>query len=131
MNGIVQALKETGVFYVATLEGDQPRVRPFGGVIDYNGKAYFCTNNTKACFRQLLANPKAEICGMKPDGSWVRVSGRLIREDNDAIRAAFLEAAPGLRNRYSVGDGLFEVFRLEDAAAYLYTMAADPIEIKE
>ena len=131
MNGIVQALKETGVFYAATVEGDQPRVRPFGGVIDYNGKAYFCTNNTKACFRQLLANPKTEICGMKPDGSWVRVSGRLIREDNDAVRAAFLEASPGLKNRYSIGDGIFEVFRLEDAVACLYTMGADPVEIIE
>lgn len=131
MNGIVKALQESGVFYVSTVEDDQPRVRPFGAVIDFGGKAYFCTNNTKNVFKQMIKNPQVEICGLKKDGTWVRVTGKLIRDDNDTVRAAMLEAMPGLKNMYSVGDGIFEVFKLEGATAALYSMAAKPVEIKE
>ena len=83
MNAITEELKKTGTFYVATVEGDQPRVRPFGAVAEFEGKTYICTNNTKACYAQMLANPKTEICGMQPDGSWVRISGNLVRDDRD------------------------------------------------
>ena len=65
MNKIVEALKATKVFYVATIDGDQPRVRPFSSVTDIDGKLYICTNNTKKVFDQMMKNPKVEICGMK------------------------------------------------------------------
>lgn len=131
MNQIVKALEETKVFYVGTVEDDQPRVRPFSAVMDYGGKAYFCTSNAKNVYRQIMKNPKVEICGCKPDGTWVRVFGRLTRDDSDDARAAMLEKMPELKNIYHVGDGKFEVLFLEDAKAALYSMTDAPKEITE
>ena len=74
MNKIVEEIKKAGVFYIATVDADgQPRVRPFGAVAEFEGKVYICTNNTKACYAQMLANPKTEISGMVADGTWIRV----------------------------------------------------------
>ncbi|QAT50893.1 hypothetical protein EQM14_14570 [Caproiciproducens sp. NJN-50] len=129
MNQIVKALEETKVFYVATVEGDQPRVRPFGAVMEYGGRIYFSTNNTKNVYHQMRKNPKVEICGCKPDGTWVRVTGRLVRDDNDGARAAMLEKMPELKSMYRVGDGKFEVLFLEDAEATLYSMTDTPKKI--
>ncbi len=129
MKRVVEELREAGVFYVATVEQDQPRVRPFGAVMDYKGKACFCTNNTKDVYKQLIENPKVEICGCKEDGAWVRVTGKLIREDNDVARAAMLESVPGLKGMYQVGDGIFEVFYLTDASAMLYPRNAAPVKL--
>jgi hypothetical protein len=82
MNRVVEFLKKCGTFYLATVEGDQPRVRPFGAVLEMKGKVYICTNNKKDCFRQIKKNPKVEICGMLPSGdSWIRVSGTLVVDD--------------------------------------------------
>lgn len=129
MNRIVKALEETKVFYVGTVDGDQPRVRPFSAVMEYEGKVYFCTNNTKNVYHQIMKNPKVEICGCKPDGTWVRVSGKLVRDDSDAARAAMLEKMPELKNMYHVGDGIYEVLSLESPKATLYSMTDAPKEI--
>ena len=90
MNKITEELKKVGTFFIATVEGDQPRVRPFGAVAEFEGKTYICTNNTKPCYAQMLANPKTEISAMYPDGAWLRISGELVRDDRDeatAVRA--------------------------------------------
>jgi uncharacterized pyridoxamine 5'-phosphate oxidase family protein len=126
MSKIVDLLKAAGVFYIATVEDDQPRVRPFGAVIEFDGKIYFCTNNRKDVFKQLMRNPKTEICGSLPDGRWIRVVGTLVRDDNDAARAAMLEAVSMLKSMYRVGDGLFEVVYLDNAVATLYSMGGAP-----
>jgi len=126
MSKAVDFLNEAGTFYVATVEGDQPHVRPFGAVIDYAGKAYFCTNNRKNVFRQLMANPRVEISACKPDGTWIRITGRAVFDPSDEVRAAMLAAKPGLRNIYAVGDGLFEVFYLEGATATIYARGQEP-----
>ncbi|MBQ6660640.1 MAG: pyridoxamine 5'-phosphate oxidase family protein [Lachnospiraceae bacterium] len=126
MNRITEELQKTGTFYVATVEGDQPRVRPFGAVAEFEGKTYICTNNTKACYAQMLANPKTEICGMQPDGSWVRVSGKLVRDDRDSAREAMLNANPGLGMMYHIGDGIFEVLYIEDAKGTKSSFTAAP-----
>lgn len=127
MNAITEELKKTGTFYVATVEGDQPRVRPFGAVAEFEGKTYICTNNTKACYAQMLANPKTEICGMQPDGSWVRISGNLVRDDRDEARAAMLAENPGLGMMYHVGDGIFEVLYIADAKGTKSSFTAPPV----
>ncbi|MBR6018819.1 MAG: pyridoxamine 5'-phosphate oxidase family protein [Lachnospiraceae bacterium] len=127
MNAITEELKKTGTFYVATVEGDQPRVRPFGAVTEFEGKTYICTNNTKACYAQMLANPKTEICGMQPDGSWVRISGNLVRDDRDEARAAMLADNPGLGMMYHVGDGIFEVLYIADAKGTKSSFTAPPV----
>ena len=130
MNKIVEELKKTGVFYIATVDqGGQPRVRPFGAVAEFEGKVYFCTGNQKACYAQMLAEPRTEISGMAPDGTWIRVTGKLVRDDRDEARAAFLEANENLRAMYHVGDGIFEVLYLEDAACIKYSFTADPVVI--
>ena len=130
MNKIVEELKKTGVFYIATVEGDQPRVRPFGAVAEFEGKIYFCTSNQKPCYAQMLANPKTEISGMAPDGTWIRVTGRLVRDDRDETREAMLAANENLRNMYHVGDGIFEVLYLADAACTKYSFTAGPVVIE-
>ena len=131
MNKIVEEIKKTGVFYIATVDSEgQPRVRPFGAVAEFEGKAYICTNNTKKCYAEMLANPKTEISGMASDGTWLRVTGKLVRDDRDEARAAMLEANEGLKNMYHVGDGVFEVLYLEDVSCVKYSFTADPVVIQ-
>lgn len=126
MNRIVEELKKTGVFYVATAEGDQPRVRPFSSVTEFDGQLYICTNNKKNCYAQMVKNPKVEISGMGKDGTWLRVTGKLVRDDRDEARAAMLADPTGPSKVYTAGDGIFEVLRLEDAVCIRYSMAAEP-----
>ncbi len=130
MNRIVEELKKTGVFYVATAEGDQPRVRPFSSATEIDGHLYLCTNNTKDCYKQIMENAKVEICGMRKDGTWIRITGKLIRDDRDEARAIMLADPSGPSNLYHLGDGLFEVLRLEDAVCTKYSMTAEPEIIK-
>lgn len=130
MNKIVEELKKTGIFYVATAEGDQPRVRPFSSVAEIDGQLYLCTNNTKDCYKQMIANAKVEICGMEKDGTWIRITGKLVRDDRDEARAKMLEDPTGPSKLYHIGDGIFEVLRLEDAVCVKYSMTAAPVVIE-
>lgn len=120
MNKIVEVLRETGIFYIATMDGDQPRVRPFSAVMEFNGKVYICTSNKKEVYKQIVKNPKVEISGTKPSGDWVRVNGTLVKDDNDAARVAMLEEVPPLNNLYHIGDGAFEVLYLDNPVATVY-----------
>lgn len=131
MNHIVEELKNVKVFYVATVEDDQPRVRPFSSVAEFEGRAYLCTNNTKEIYRQITANLKVEISGMGKGGAWIRISAKLVRDDRDEARAAMLADPTGPSNLYKVGDGIFEVFYLEDAVCTKYSFTADPVVIEE
>lgn len=131
MNKIVEELKKAGVFYIATVDDDgQPRVRPFGAVAEFEGKVYICTNNTKKCYAQMIANPKTEISAMHDDGTWIRISGELVRDDRDEARAAMLKDNEGLNGMYHVGDGIFEVLYIENAVCTRYSFTAEPVVIK-
>ena len=129
MNRIVEELKKAGVFYLATVEGDQPRVRPFGAVSEIDGYAYICTNNTKPVYKQLQANPKAEISAMLPGGEWLRICGDLVRDDRDEAREAMLKDNPSLGGMYHIGDGIFEVLKLENAEGCKCSFTAPPVEL--
>lgn len=131
MNKIVEELKATGIFHVATVDGDQPRVRPFSSVCEFEGKAYLCTNNTKKVFKQLMANPKVEISGMGKNGTWIRVEGELVRDDRDEARAAVLADPTGPSKLYTLGDGIFEVFYIKNAVCTKYSMTEKPVLIEE
>ncbi len=131
MNHIVEELKNVKVFYVATVEEDQPRVRPFSSVAEFEGRAYLCTNNTKEIYRQIMANPKVEISGMGKGGTWIRISANLVHDDRDEARAAMLADPTGPSNLYKVGDGIFEVFYMEDAVCTKYSFTTDPVVIEE
>ena len=129
MEKVYEFLKNAGVYYLATADGDQPRVRPFGTVNVFEGKLYIQTGLVKDVAKQLRANPKAEICAFK-DGAWIRVSGRLILDDRFEARKSMLDAYPGLRSRYSEDDGNTAVFYFEDGVAVISSFTAPPETIK-
>ncbi len=122
MKNVFEFLKACGTFFLATEEGDQPRVRPFGAVCQYDGKLYFCTNNTKQVWRQMKQNPKVEISASL-NGEWIRLTGKAVFDGRKEAKAAMLEENPRLKNMYGVDDGLFEVFYLESAAANILSFA--------
>ncbi|MDR2657171.1 MAG: pyridoxamine 5'-phosphate oxidase family protein [Oscillospiraceae bacterium] len=130
MEEVLKFLQEAGTFYIATDEGGQPRVRPFGATTIIDGKLYFCTNNKKPVWKQLLANPKTEISATTKDGSWIRIAGEAVQDDSDASRQAMLDAIPMLKGMYHVGDGTYEVFYLKNATAKIESFAAPPKEYK-
>jgi uncharacterized pyridoxamine 5'-phosphate oxidase family protein len=118
-------LKEAGTYYLATTDGDQPRVRPFGTVNIFDGKLYIQTGKSKDVSKQLHINPKAEICAFK-DGSWLRVACELIEDDRREARESMLNAYPQLRAMYSEDDGNTEVFYLKNATATFSSFTAAP-----
>ena len=125
MNEVYEFLKKCGTYYLATVEGDQPRVRPFGTVAVFEGKLYIQTGKVKAVSKQLQANPKAEICAFA-DGAWLRVAGKLIRDDRIEAKKYMLDQYPSLQAMYSAEDDNTEVLYFEDAAATFSSFTAAP-----
>jgi len=130
MNEIFEYLKKCGTFYLATMDGDQPRVRPFGAIDVFEGKVYIQTGNVKKVFAQMKINPKIEISGMANDGSWIRVEASAIRDDRFEVRQHMLDAYPSLKSMYAADDGNTEVLYLKDATATIYTFTNEPKIIK-
>lgn len=129
MQEVYDFLKKCGTYYLATVEGDQPRVRPFGTIDMFEGKLYIQTGKVKNVSKQLQANPKAELCAFA-DGVWVRICGKLIRDDRIEPKKHMLEAYPQLQNMYSAEDDNTEVLYLEDATATFYSFTDAPREIR-
>ena len=125
MERVVEFLKNAKVYYLATVEGDQPRVRPFGTVNVFEGKLYIQTGKIKPVSKQLHANPKAEICAFM-DGKWLRLAGTLVEDDRREARASMLDAYPELRGMYNEDDGNTEVFYVKDAVATFSSFTAAP-----
>ncbi len=119
-------LKEAGTYYLATVEGDQPRVRPFGTAHIFEGKLYIQTGKVKPVSRQLAENPKFEICAFK-DGKWLRLSGKLVDDPRLEAKVSMLEAYPGLKNRYDAADDNTQVLYVEDAKA-VFSSFTEPEE---
>ncbi|MCR5278641.1 MAG: pyridoxamine 5'-phosphate oxidase family protein [Lachnospiraceae bacterium] len=127
MNEVYEFLKSCGTYYLATVDGDQPRVRPFGTVNIFEGKLYIQTGKKKDVSKQLHANPKAEICAFSADGRWVRVAGKLIPDDRREAKKAMLDAYPNLRGMYSEDDDNTEVLYFEGAKATISSFTAAPV----
>lgn len=125
MQSVLQFLKEAETYYLATVEGDQPRVRPFGTVHEFEGKLYIQTGKSKPVSGQIHANPKVEICAFK-NGEWLRVSATLVEDDRREARVSMLDAYPQLKAMYSPDDGNTEVFYLKDAVATFSSFTAAP-----
>ncbi len=125
MEKVVQFLKDAQTYYLATVDGDQPRVRPFGTANVYDGKLYIQTGKVKDVSKQLHKNPKAEICAFK-DGVWLRVAGELIEDDSFEARKSMLDVYPELRAMYSEDDGNTEVFYFKNATATFSSFTAAP-----
>lgn len=126
---VCEFLKEAQTYYLATVEGDQPRVRPFGTANIFEGKLYIQTGKVKPTSRQLLANPKAEICAFH-NGVWVRVAGELIEDDRVEARKSMLDAYPNLRKMYDENDGNTQVFYFRNAEATFASFTAAPEVVK-
>ena len=129
MEKVCQFLKDAGTYYLATVEGDQPRVRPFGTAHIFEGKLYIQTGKVKPTSKQLSANPKAEICAFK-DGTWLRLAGTLVEDDRTEARKSMLDAYPQLRAMYDENDGNTQVLYFKDAVATFSSFTAPPETIK-
>ena len=129
MERVVQFLKEAETYYLATVEGDQPRVRPFGTAHIFEGKLYIQTGKVKDVSKQIHANPKVEICAFK-NGEWLRVAGELVEDDRREARQSMLDAYPSLQNMYSADDGNTEVFYFKNATATFSSFTHEPEVVK-
>lgn len=129
MERVCQFLKEAGTYYLATMEADQPRVRPFGTAHVFEGKLYIQTGKVKPVSKQLMANPKAEICAFHA-GTWVRISGELVEDDRVEARKSMLDAYPSLRKKYDENDGNTQVFYFKNATATFSSFTAAPETIQ-
>ncbi|MHB8128373.1 MAG: pyridoxamine 5'-phosphate oxidase family protein [Mobilitalea sp.] len=127
MNQIAQFLNDCGTFYLATVENNQPHVRPFGAVMEWDGKTYICTNNTKKVYAQMLENPKIEISATLGD-KWIRLIGNVATDPRLEAREAMLKAIPMLTTMYKLNDGIFEVLYFTDAKATIYSFTENPEE---
>ena len=125
MERVCQFLKDAGVYYLATVDGDQPRVRPFGTALVFEGRLYIQTGKKKDVSHQLAANPKAEICAFK-DGVWLRLACDLIEDDRMEPRKAMLDAYPNLRAMYDENDGNTQVLYCRNAVATFSSFTAAP-----
>ena len=122
---VYQFLNEAQTYYLATVDGDQPRVRPFGTILLYEGRLYIQTGKVKDVSKQLAANPKAEICAFK-DGKWLRVAGELINDDDRAAKVAMLEKMPSLKAMYDPDDGNTQVLYFKNATATFSSFTEAP-----
>lgn len=129
MQEIYDFLKACGSYYLATVEGDQPRVRPFGTVAIFDGKLYIQTGKVKPVSHQLHANPKAEISAFN-GSEWIRVTGKLVSDDRVEAKKHMLDEYPNLRGMYNENDDNTEVFYFDGGVATISSFTATPKEIK-
>ena len=129
MERVCQFLKDAGVYYLATVEGDQPRVRPFGTAHIFEGKLYIQTGKVKPCSKQLAANPKAEICAFHK-GAWVRIAGELVNDDRVEAKKSMLDAYPNLRGMYNENDDNTQVLYFQNATATFASFGGEPEIVK-
>lgn len=125
MKEVYDFLKKAGVYYLATTEGDQPRVRPFGTIDLFENRLYIQTGLKKDVAKQLGKNPKAEICAFM-EGKWLRVSAELVLDDRREARKHMLDSYPDLRAMYNEDDGNTAVYYLKDATATFSSFTEAP-----
>ena len=125
MEEVQKFLKECGVYYLATEEGEQPRVRPFGTAEIFEGKLYIQTGKRKDVFKQIQINNKVELCGFK-DGRWIRVTGNLAVDDRIEAKKDMLDKNPDLRHMYDENDENTIVLYFESGKATISSFSAEP-----
>ena len=127
MQEVQNYLKECGTFYIATVDGDQPRVRPFGVSEIIDGRLYIITGKVKDVYKQMAKNGKFEICALKKSGAeWLRISGTLVNDETLAVKEEFLRRNPGLKSMYKADDVNMAVLYIKDATArFCSFMAAE------
>ena len=126
MNRIVNILNQSKIFFFATNEGKQPRVRPYNVAVEFEDKVYFYTNNHTHAYNQIQENPFVELCAMISEDRWLRVNGKVVFDYRPEVKQAMLEAHPELRTKYSVDDKIFEVFYLSNMQATIHSNHSEP-----
>ena len=125
MNEVYEFLKKCGTYYLATADGDQPRVRPFGTVDIFDGYLTIQTGKSKDVAKQMIADPKIEICAF--DGSaWLRLAGKAVMDDSVEAVSHMLDSYPDLKAMYAPGDGNATVFKITEATATFTSFTAPP-----
>jgi uncharacterized pyridoxamine 5'-phosphate oxidase family protein len=123
---VYEFLKKTGTYYIATVEGNQPRVRPFGTIHIFEGKLYIQTGKSKKVAQQIAANGKIEICAFDGAGSWIRIQAVAVEDDRREAKQSMLDANPSLKGMYSADDSNTLVLYLKDGVATIATFSGDP-----
>ncbi|MDR1650824.1 MAG: pyridoxamine 5'-phosphate oxidase family protein [Synergistaceae bacterium] len=127
MQQIVDLFRKAGVFYIATADGDKPRVRPFGFIMEFEGRLYFTTGNKKPVYAQLKKNPNTEITAMVSEGEWIRLEGRAVFDGNVSAKRRAFEIFPRFKDLYQAPENPdFEVFCLDSPSAVLCSMTEPP-----
>jgi uncharacterized pyridoxamine 5'-phosphate oxidase family protein len=129
MQEVCDFLKKCGTYYLATVDGNQPRVRPFGTAVIFDNKLYIQTGKSKNVSKQMQANPKIEICAF--DGEkWVRIEATVVNDDRREAKESMLNAYPNLKKMYSADDNNTQVLYLKDATATFYSYSGEPKVVK-
>ena len=129
MKRVYDFLKKAETYYLATVEGDQPRVRPFGTINEFEGKLYIQTGKVKPVNHQIAVNPKVEICAFT-GGEWIRVACELVEDDRIEAKKSMLDAYPNLRGMYHENDGNTQVFYMKNATATISSFTSKPVVIE-
>ena len=129
MKRVYDFLKKAETYYLATVEGDQPRVRPFGTINEFEGKLYIQTGKVKPVSHQIAVNPKVEICACT-GGEWIRVACELVEDDRIEAKKSMLDAYPNLRGMYHENDGNTQVFYMKNATATISSFTSKPVVIE-
>ena len=129
MKEVYEFLKKCGVFYLATVDGDKPRVRPFGALNIFEDKLYLQTGKVKNVSKQIQTNPNVEICGFC-EGKWIRVEGKLVRDERLEAKVSMLDNNPELKHMYSAEDDNTEVLYFEEGKATIYSFTEGPVVIE-
>ena len=129
MQEVYEFLKKCGAYYLATIDGDQPRVRPFGTYLIFEDKLYIQTGKVKDVSKQMMANPKIEICAFSGD-TWIRIAATAVEDDRIEAKQAMLDAFPQLQNMYKADDPNTQVLYLKDATATFASFGGEPKVVK-
>lgn len=131
MSEVINFLSEAGTFYLATVDGNEPKVRPFGLAIEHEGKIYFGTSNEKDVYKQLQVNPNFEVSTTDKDNRWIRLKGKAVFENNLTVKAKAFEILPNLKALYNSADNpIFEVFYVSEGEASIYSFTGETKTIK-
>lgn len=131
MKDVLQFLRDNPTFYIATMDGDQPRVRPFGAIMEFEGKLYLVTANNKKVYAQLKANPKFELSITAANGmEWIRIEAKAEFDSRKEAKVKMLADNSNLEGLYSPDDNIMEVFYMKDAVATFYSFTAEPKTVK-
>lgn len=129
MQEVYEFLKKCGAYFIATVDGDKPKVRPFGTALIFEDRLYIQTGKSKDVSKQMMKNPNVEICAMNK-GEWIRIQAAVVEDDRIEPKEKMLDAYPNLKSRYSATDKNTQVLYLKDAVATIYSFSADPKVIK-